>query len=107
MLHADQCQCPISSPFRWREDNTPSIFSTDRYFRPTGTDGETRSTRSSLTVDAFREEHGRCIGSIHGISEKGDKSIASMKDVRKISNIKRKERSGKERKNAKAAVRAD
>jgi hypothetical protein len=56
-----KCNCPIDSPFRWRENPRPSIFATDN--------GARLSINQSAVVDREREK-GHDISHVAGLSTK-------------------------------------
>ena len=66
-----KCNCPIDSPFRWRENPRPSIFATDN--------GARLSINQSAVVDREREK-GNDISHVPGLSTKS----ARILDVRQF-----------------------
>lgn len=58
-----KCNCPEGSPFHWRDDKTPSIFTQDKSLR------QSMVTSASQTRVVERERlNGRDIGNVAGLT---------------------------------------
>ncbi len=58
-----KCKCPEGSPFHWRDDKTPSIFTQDKSLR------QSMVTSASQTRVVERERlNGRDISNLPGLS---------------------------------------
>ena len=64
-----------ASAFHWN-DGTPSIFATDSRFIPLGEQKRSASEAATSANDAYRKEHGKCRGTVTGIS-RSEKILAN------------------------------
>lgn len=65
-----KCKCPSDSPFHWRDNPRPSLFSKDPLF----TAGAKQSHSQTLVIERAREK-GKDISHFPGMSEKAAKGM--------------------------------
>lgn len=63
------------SPFRWAEYPRDSIFVADGKFSKNAHNGKTLSQVRTEQVEIYAKKHGKSMGSIRGMSAKGDLHI--------------------------------
>jgi hypothetical protein len=66
----------MTSPFEWN-NGQPSIVADDKDYRAVR-DGKTKSQLQTENVANYRKRHGRCPGSVPGLSARGDEIIKSF-----------------------------
>jgi len=61
----------MPSTFDWKKNATPTVFARDRSFRAYS-NGRGASHVATQRVEDFTKKHGRNVGSIPGLSSRGD-----------------------------------
>lgn len=77
------CRCCINSAFRWAEHRRDSLFVSDPTFTVGAKAGKTMSVVSSEAARKYERQTGRSLGSIRGLSDRGDRHIEQSEYVRR------------------------
>lgn len=78
-----KCQCPPDSPFHWRHDKSPSIFSKDKYFTP----GRAASAYGATQRVEEARANGEAMGTIKGISRDREAEVLRMRIFTTFSRV--------------------
>jgi hypothetical protein len=70
-------------PFHWREHPRPSIFALDSKFTAGAKVGKTQGQICAESARKYEDNTGRSLGSIRGLSDRGDRLIEHSEYVRR------------------------
>jgi hypothetical protein len=65
-----KCECPLDSPFHWKDNPRPSIFAIDPHFKAAAT----LSHNQTMVIERERER-GKDISHFPGMSDKAAKAL--------------------------------
>lgn len=72
-----------NSAFNWRNDPSPTIFALDPKFTAGAKVGKTQGQICAESARRYEDNTGRSLGSIRGLSDRGDRLIEHSEYVRR------------------------